>query len=156
MSECAGGKLGSEEMPTCVFKWDINLYEDVCASNETLFWGQMFSNEISRFMRTSVRLRQPQMRHYQGTYVFKWDINKPLWGSPHLNVNLKWDIMRTCAPCSCLLGHMCAKFSNEILQLLRTQYAPGTKKPHSNEIKQSLLRHLWVCNWYPRGIYQQI
>ena len=25
-----GGKLGRGEMPTCVFKWDITLYEDMC------------------------------------------------------------------------------------------------------------------------------
>ena len=154
MSECAGGKLGSEEMPTCVFKWDITVYEDICASNETLFWGQMFSNEISRFMRTSVRLRQPQMRHYQGTYVFKWDINlyedlrtwtstsnETLWGHV-LHVLVYED---TCVPSFQMRYYSCWGHNMR-----------PTKKPHSNEIKQSLLRHLWVCNWYPRGIYQQI
>ena len=78
---------------TNVFKWDITVHEDVSAaaptSNETLSGDICF-----------------QMRY------------KPLWGCPHLNVNLKWDIMRTFAPCSCLWGHMCTKFSNEILQLI--------------------------------------
>ena len=58
-----GGKLGREETPTCVFKWDITLYEDMCVP--PLKWDQL------EFIGTFVGMQMRSQRVYLS--VCKWE-----------------------------------------------------------------------------------